>query len=237
MKTVTPIPGYLVETSYWEQHGQNTTKSFTNTDLLTARQSAFQYAQTAVNQKLPIEVLDVAITLVEFEDEDIVPIAEVFRHRFHRSQQVSEEGAYTMNMEMDVGHEFEHLKSPVALTLDPTKTDEAFETPEAVIENIGQLCCEYEYYLSYGHFAGFGFVTLHVHGPHSDPPKNQDLKSLSDEQLQDWQVKFRKARELPFQSFFLLYDGLAYAASLISQYNQDYAESRGMFSFQLQFLA
>ena len=239
MNTKPLQPGYVVEARDLFQPDRYPDRSFTNADLLTARQEAFQYAQLLASQKLPTDGLDMAIHLAEFDGEQVtIPyIAQVFAHRFHRSEYAQEDSTNVIEFSVDVDPNWtgEPLPETLELTFDLTRDDEAFDSPKAVWNSLGEMTCEYEYYQSYGHPAGFGYMILTLSGPRVELPKDKSLSLMSEDESQDRIDQLRQPK--PFSTFYLLYDGLSYAANLISNYNQYYAEVSGSLSFNTKFLA
>lgn len=226
MNTQAPLAGYIVEAQYWEQPGQNSTKSFIDADLLTARQAAHQFAQSLAAQKAPTNVLDVSIHLAEFNKGEVIRpyITQVFNHRFHRSQSIPEKDALQIQVEVDTPEWFDKsLPSTIDLTVDLTQVDEAFDSLEAVWANLGALSCEYEYLLAYGHSPGFGFMVLTIMGTQEQLTPDEDLSSYTVAELRAMRERIRNPRPKPFSKFFLIYDALPFAASLIGHYNGSYA--------------
>ncbi|AKD54021.1 hypothetical protein [Spirosoma radiotolerans] len=241
MNTLTPTAGYIVEVQYWEQPDQNTTRSFIDADLLTARQAAFHYAQTLAVKKSPAEVLTVEIHLVEFNNGQAETpfLAQVFKRRFHRSKRVLEPDTYTLNLTMEVSPEFDQLESPLALTIDPTAVDEAVETPEAIFDNVSGLVIEYEYYRSYGHPPGFGYAIVGILGPGDQHLLDQVVSEEGDADAAMTELVKRQKQtrfKLGLRLSFMLYDALGYAASLIGQYNNEYAATGEHLAFSVEFM-
>lgn len=220
MNTGAFTPGYIVEVSSWTKPDIAPTKSFIDADLLTARQAAFKHAQGLVAQKESTDVLDVTIYLAEFEGgKAITPyITQVFAQRFHRVQSTRRA----------------RKRGGINLTIDPTLVDEAFESPEAVLRNVSELTCEYEYYLSYGHAPGFGYVELVIAGPHDRAIVDRFIEISNDEELTDIRREINKP--LRCRMCWLLYDALSYAANLIGNYNKSYAFEGEHLAFYSEFL-
>lgn len=241
MNTQPPIAGYIVEAQYWEQPNQNKTRPFIDADLLTARQSAFHYAQTLAAQKSPAEVLTVEIHLVEFNDgrAETPFLAQIFKRRFHRSKRVPETDAYTINLTMEVSPAFDQLESAINLTIDPTAVDESVETPEAIFDSIGDLVIEYEFFRSYGHPPGFGYAIVGILGPGDQHLLNQVVSEDGDADAAMTELIKRQKQtrmKLRLRLSFMLYDALGYAASLIGQYNSEYAATGEHLAFSVEFM-
>lgn len=241
MNTQASIAGYIVEAQYWEQPDQNTTRAFINADLLTARQSAHQFAQTLAAKKSPAEVLTVEIHLVELNDGQAETpfLAQIFKRRFHRSKRVPETDAYTLNLTMKVSPQFDQLESAINLTIDPTSVDEAVETPEAIFDNVGGLVIEYEYYRSYGHPPGFGYALVGILGPGDQHLLDQVVSEDGDADAAMTELVKRQKQtrmKLRLRLSFMLYDALGYAASLIGQYNSEYAATGEHLAFSVEFM-
>lgn len=237
MNAQTPTAGYIVEAQYWEQPDQNTTRSFIDPNLLTARHAAHQFGQTLAVQKSPSEVLTVEIHLAEFEGEEVILpyITQVFIHKFNCSQLIPEKDALQIQIEVDAPEWLDKsLPSTIDLTVDLTQTDEAFDSIEAVWTNLGALTCEREYFLAYGHSSGFGFMVLTIMGTREQLTPDEDLSSYTVAELRAMRERLRNPWPKPFSKFFLIYDALPFAASLIGQYNGSYAQLGEQLIFGLE---
>jgi len=223
MNTEITTAGYLVDVRFWEQPDQNHTKLFVDADLLTARQAAFWYAQIISAQKPKTEVLDIVIFLTEVKNGEPYPpyIAEVFNRRFHRKEIKPDPDAVKTAIVVNADSDNE-ADSPIDITLDLTRVNESFESAPAVKKCLSELTCEYEYYRSYGHPPGFGFLMMTMAGPGEKEIVKEAIAIDTDEDIFRIQEKLTK----PFymKAYWLLYDALSYATSLIGNYNHVYAE-------------
>lgn len=233
MNTENVTVGYLVDLRYWEQPDQNHTKLFVDADLLTARQAAFRYAQDLTAQKSTNEVLDITISLTEVKNDEPWPphIAQIFNRRFHRNEIKPDPNAVKIAIRVDPETTDKTTAFP-NVTLDVTRRDEAFESADAVKKCLAELVCEYEYYQSYGYPPGFGFILMTTAGPGEKNIVKDAIAIDTDEDLFRIQERLRKPFRM--QAFWMLYDALTYAASLVGDYNHSYADQDEYLAFGIE---
>lgn len=229
------VPAYILQVRYPVQPNRNKSFTFRDADLLAARQAAFQKAQQAVAGKSPDNAMDITIDLVEINrvstsDKQQV-IATIFQQRFHRTSFISE--GKDLLLEMDrKSLVARSLPDSIFLTIDLGRDDEAFNTPIAVWDSLAGLHCEQEYYQTHGYSIGIGLVQLTIADIDISSADIKNAKAMSDEQLENYLTQIRHPR--PYRTFDMLYDGLAYAASLVGQYNRYYPSADKSLSFNIE---
>ncbi|WP_020604005.1 hypothetical protein [Spirosoma spitsbergense] len=209
------LPAYLVEVKELLTGRQQPQRTFSpDPFLFTARQAAFQYAALVVAKKEAHEGVDVIIKLVEYDRTQIPNAYTVIATVFHQQ--------FAASTDLNV------------LTIDVTLNDEAFNSPKAVWNSLGEMTCEYEYYHSHGYDSGFGYAVLNLEGLNKHLPEIKKLSALSDAQRDAHLATIQQPK--PYSSFYMLYDAFAHAANLISHYNNEYASDEGILHFRLGFM-
>ncbi|WP_080055651.1 hypothetical protein [Spirosoma aerolatum] len=230
------VPGYLVEAFDPSDKSRRNSRTFQLPNLLSARLAAFQYAQDLQAKPLRNHVLEITISLIEIE-RTVIPnrqeilftvFSQQFQPNFRTPQGRTKRIAITVDADSS-------LTESVDVTIDPAQNDEAFNSPKAIWNSLGELTCEREYYYEYGYDPGFGYVLINLEGPHIRLPEVSDLSTLSDEEIRERIDKLRQPK--PYSSFYLIQDALPYAISLIGNYNEHYANEAGKLSFTTKFLS
>lgn len=217
-QTEPTTPAYIVKVIYPVEPNRNKSYTFRDADLLTARQSALQKAQQVVAEKQAHEVIDILIQFLEVDRSTITDqhrvIATVFKQRF-RQTVFTKDGKDLMQMDAFTK---KSLPPSLFLALELEQGDEACNSPETLWNNLTEVENEAGYYQNNNHNAGFGYVQL-------EQIIEQDLLA----QTEDLTTLFNR-------TYVVLYDGFAYAASLISHYNDSREHESEILSFKTQFL-
>ncbi|GAB4036709.1 hypothetical protein [Spirosoma gilvum] len=229
--------GYLVQAIDQSGKKRYASNLFRDANFLSARQTAFQFAENLQAEPLRTHVLEIAIHLVE-TDLSIVTnkpeiICTVFRQQFRPNLIIPQPNSKRIVVTIDADSD---LSESMNVTMDVSNDDEACSSPRAVWNNLEELLCESEYYHIHKHNQGFGLVEVKLTGPYRQFDKVSDLSTLSDEVLNERIGQLRQLKEDSARTYTILQDALPCAARLISDYNHYYSSREGVIDFSFDFI-